>query len=219
MGTKDEADGSFEAYRRIIEHEDGLVDKRIAWLLAFNGLLFAAYGLSLSAEIVLQDLNSNDVTAWQQSMSERIETLRQAISFAGLLSCFAALIGVSAAMRAIAYTKNDYSEVILGSNGERLKGKLVAIAGSRKTFLWGMVYGLAMPPLVAVPWSYLILTTNVLGADLDWELRALVASIGPFLALLLAICTVKCAPFDNARTPHLRHAAPVTPDRKETTDV
>lgn len=161
-GIVDQSGHAFDEVRRLIEHEDGLVDKRIGWMLAFNGFLFAAYGLSLGAEISLAELAQKEpegafcvagsCVESVEALTRRIETLRASLVIAGCLSALAALAGVWAAMRAMAYVRNDYGLYLRAR--EDLGSVVPAFPSVKTAAFLGNAYGLLMPCLVSVPWLY-----------------------------------------------------------------
>lgn len=162
FGVVDQSSRAFDEVRRLVEHEDGLVDKRIGWMLAFNGFLFAAYGLSLGAEISLVEMVQTEpegaycvagnCAASVETLTLRIETLRSSLVIAGCLSALAALAGVWAAMRAMAYVRHDYGVYLRDS--KTLGSVVPAFPSVKAAEFLGNAYGLLMPCLVSVPWLY-----------------------------------------------------------------
>ena len=99
-----------ELYKRVrskIEHEDDLVNQRIMWMITLHGLLFTAYGFSLSAEAIslsapgLAPSAIPELANTYHTFLATITTLRYAMVIVGIGSSFAALLGVVAAYRAI----------------------------------------------------------------------------------------------------------------------
>lgn len=57
--TKEEIEALDERIRTKIEQEDNLVNQKIKWMISLQGLLFTAYGFSLSAEASSLSVSSN----------------------------------------------------------------------------------------------------------------------------------------------------------------
>lgn len=89
--------------RLLIEHENGLVNQRLGWMLAFNGFLFTALALSLSASstIATPPQGVSTDTDGLEHLAQTLEILRMAVGLAGFLSTVVAALGVSAAGAAI----------------------------------------------------------------------------------------------------------------------
>ena len=107
-------------------------------------------------------------------------------------------------MRAIAYAKNDFATLFVGSDGKRVEGAMIAIAGSNRTFFWGMFYGLCMPALVTFPWCYILLVPDTSGVETERAFRVALPAAWPLMMLVLPVCATICRVFDNGPTPHLR---------------
>lgn len=215
VALEDQTDRIFDEVRRLVEHEDGLVDKRIAWMLAFNGFLFAAYGLSLGAEISLLEHTPKEpgppfcvfVTCAEnvEILSRRIETLRAALVIAGCLSALAALMGVWAAMRAMVYVRRDYAQHLKAQTKTGLV--MPAFPSVGRAAALGNAYGLAMPCLVAVPWVY-IWSKGYAGPlpAADWMDHTWVVVWGPLVMMGGGMVTLKSTTSNLSQPPYTRHA-------------
>ncbi|MBA86405.1 hypothetical protein ACSSNL_09555 [Thalassobius sp. S69A] len=216
VALEDQSDRIFDEVRRLVEHEDGLVDKRIAWMLAFNGFLFAAYGLSLGAEISLLEFTPTEpgppfcvfVTCLEsvEALGKRIETLRAALVIAGCLSALAALIGVWAAMRAMSYIRSDYQQYLARMQVRQLT--MPAFPSVKSSAVLGDAYGLAMPCLVAVPWIY-VWSKGYAGPLLWSELldRSWFVLWGPATLLFVPMFLLRYRALFHPDDPHARHTA------------
>lgn len=213
FGLVDQSSRAFDEVRRLVEHEDGLVDKRIGWMLAFNGFLFAAYGLSLGAEISLTEMVqtqpqgaycvAGNCVESVGALGRRIETLRASLVIAGCLSALAALAGVWAAMRAMAYVRHDYGRYL--ADRQDLGSVVPAFPSVGAAALLGNAYGLAMPCLVSVPWLYV--WSKGYAGTLPWADRIddyAVAIWGPGLAFAIMTLLLRRSPAhpDAAITRH-----------------
>lgn len=90
---KEEVERLYHRIRAKIEHEDNLVNQRIMWMITLQGLLFTAYGFSLSAEATSLSVSSSD----KMSFISTLTILRQAMVAIGVGSSLATLLGVIAA--------------------------------------------------------------------------------------------------------------------------
>lgn len=140
------------------EHEDDLVNHRLTWLMTLQGLLFTAYGFSMSAESISLGAKALDPNPTEsakqalQSFSSNLTSVRRGLVVLGILSSLAALIGVLAAFRAIKDNEcdlNDYPS--LSTKGNKLFPKLI---GGKSSNIMGMVCGIIMPFLTAGGWIW-----------------------------------------------------------------
>jgi hypothetical protein len=149
---KEEVERLYDRIRAKIEHEDNLVNQRIMWMITLQGLLFTAYGFSLSAEATSLSVSSSNPEAHKMFFST-LTTLRQAMVVVGAGSSFATLLGVIAAHRAI---RDD--ERTLRRGQENYKSDLKTFPnpiGRRITNIIGMICSLAFPFLGGVVWMWI----------------------------------------------------------------
>ncbi|MCP6759912.1 MAG: hypothetical protein NHB32_14365 [Fischerella sp. CENA71] len=146
---KEEVELLYNRIRAKIEHEDNLVDHRIRWMITLQGLLFTAYGFSLSAEATSLRVLSSD----KMSFISTLTTLRQAMVAVGFGSSFATLLGVVAAHRAI---RDDERTLRLRQkNYESERKTILNPIGQRVTNTLGIICSLAFPFLGAVVWMWI----------------------------------------------------------------
>lgn len=201
---------AFDDLRQIIEHEDGLIDKRIGWMLAFNGLLFAAWGLSLSAKVSLaascgEEPCTGVKVALVQELASQINALQIAMVLAGVLSTIAALVGISAAGRAIHFAKYDLLANVLKWNEDRAEGRLIPIAGNERTARFGIAYALSVPVIVAMPWLYLFQSRDVGTEPGAWLVQLIFTVVPPVCFWGIAISYVTASLTGSGQNALERH--------------
>ncbi|MBE9035661.1 hypothetical protein [aff. Roholtiella sp. LEGE 12411] len=146
---KEEVERLYDRIRAKIEHEDNLVNQRIMWMITLQGLLFTAYGFSLSAEATSLSVSSSD----KMSFISTLTTLRQAMVAVGVGSSFATLLGVIAAHRAI---RDDERTLRRGQDNYKSAPKTFPNPiGRRVTNIIGMICSLAFPFLGGVVWMWI----------------------------------------------------------------
>lgn len=140
------------------EHEDGLVNQRLTWLMTLQGLLFTAYGFSMSAEatsLAAKALEVNPAESAKQALQSFANNLiyvRRGLVALGILSSLAALIGVLAAFRAIKDNERDLAAFpAVSKGGKKLFPKVI---GGRSSNVLGMICGVIMPFLTAGGWIW-----------------------------------------------------------------
>lgn len=157
QSPKKEAEDLYDRIRSKIEHEDELVNQRLMWMITLHGLLFTAYGFSLSAEATslsapgLVSTATGELRSAYADFLFTISTLRQAMVLVGIGSSFAALLGVVAACRAIRDDERTFKS---------LRGKLPSTVlskpiGRRVTNVLGMACCLLVPFLGAGVWTWI----------------------------------------------------------------
>lgn len=160
--------------RGLVEHEDTLVDHRLRWLFTFNGFLFAAMGLSLSAEGGLLTSECRDPDRCGQ-MLQLLAGLRYAITVAGALSAVASLFGVMAAQSAVRAARSDYMRACAARG---LPAGPFAPIGRLRADMWGVNIATWLPVIVAAVWVALSIWA--------WRLQA-EAAIGAGVATVLLL--------------------------------
>lgn len=149
---KEEIQYLYDRIRAKIEHEDNLVNQRIMWMITLQGLLFTAYGFSLSAEATSLSTLGSNLKAHEMFMST-LTTLRQAMVAVGVGSSFATLLGVIAAHRAIRDDERTLRRA-LNNSKSGLKTFPNPI-GRRVTNTIGIICSLAFPFLCGVVWMWI----------------------------------------------------------------
>jgi hypothetical protein len=124
-----------------IEHEDSLIVSRLTWLMASQSFLFTAYA------IVINGLPS------AQSQHARLIRLIAAV---GILSSALIFVGIVAAIRGIAWLRDQLrtripDEAALG---------LPPLHAPRPIVLAGMLAPVALPPAFIAVWLYLLATAG-----------------------------------------------------------
>lgn len=143
--------------RSKIEHEDSLVNQRLTWMITLHGLLFTAYGFSLSAEAssltapgILSPEGDRQQLAYA-NFHRTITNLRHAMVIVGIVSAVAALIGVVAAFRAIredAARLDPFLKDLPDSTYSEIIGRPVVN-------ILGMLSGIVIPSLAGGVWAWL----------------------------------------------------------------
>lgn len=146
---KEDVELLYDRIRAKIEHEDNLVNQRIMWMITLQGLLFTAYGFSLSAEATALSVSSSE---HKMLFISTLTTLRQAMVAVGVGSSFATLLGVIAAHRAI---RDDERTLRRGQDNCKYALKTFPNPiGRRVTNIIGMSCSLAFPFLGGVVWMW-----------------------------------------------------------------
>ncbi len=92
---------SRDIVQRIIEHEENLINRRLTWMLTFQGFLFASLSLFVNKK---EDILPTDV----------ILLLEQLIPYVGICVSIVILLGIVAAYRSITHNKKtSYNEDIV----------------------------------------------------------------------------------------------------------
>jgi hypothetical protein len=139
----------YDRYRSKIEHEDNLINQRIMWMITLHGLLFTAYGFSLSAEASSLSFIKTAPDAYRL-FKGNLSVLRDAMIWIGIGSAFAALIGVVAANRAIRDDETQFRK-LNRDNSAVIENPI----GQRATNTLGMLCGLLMPILGGMVWVWI----------------------------------------------------------------
>lgn len=171
-------DALYERTRAKVLHEDDLVHQRMTWMITLHGLLFTAYGFSLSAEA--GSLTSIGAASVDQQTAylkfwQTVGTVRGAMVFVGIVSSVAALIGVIAAYRAIRDDEQKFN-AFRQSHPELVYPSMI---GRRATNVMGMLSGLLIPFLAGGVWI------RISGLLSNWSLTG----VG-ILALILVIAAM-----------------------------
>jgi hypothetical protein len=142
----DQKEALYDRYRSKIEHEDNLINQRIMWMITLHGLLFTAFGFSLSAEATSLSY-INTAPAAYNLFKTTLTDLRNAMIWIGMGSSVTAFIGVFAAFRAI---RDDETEIRnLDNSGTAIVRNPI---GKRTTNILGMLSGLLVPILGLLVW-------------------------------------------------------------------
>lgn len=170
--TIEQKEALYDRYRSKIEHEDNLINQRIMWMITLHGLLFTAYGFSLSAEATSLSYIDAAPDAYKLFKSN-LNDLRNAMIWIGMGSSFTALLGVVAAFRAI---RDDETQVRrLDKVGSAIIDNPI---GQRATNALGMLCGILVPILGLLVWISI-------GDFLPNGLLAAAAMIVAFVTLLV----------------------------------
>ncbi len=144
--TPEQKELLYDRYRGKIEHEDNLINQRIMWMITLHGLLFTAYGFSLSSEATALSYIKSAPDAYRVFQTNLID-LRTAMIWIGMGSSLTALLGVVAAFRAI---RDDETHVKnLDKAGTAIIHNPI---GERSTNTLGMLCGLLVPVLGLLVW-------------------------------------------------------------------
>jgi hypothetical protein len=144
--TPEQKELLYDRYRGKIEHEDNLINQRIMWMITLHGLLFTAYGFSLSAEATALSYIKTAPDAYSLFKTNLID-LRNAMIWIGMGSSLTALLGVVAAFRAI---RDDETQV---KNLDKAGTAIIQNPiGERSTNTLGMLCGLLVPVLGLLVW-------------------------------------------------------------------
>ena len=178
--TQSDCERSLDIYRLCrakIEHEDELVNQRLTWLITLQGLLFTAYGFSISAEAASLGSKGIEIGASEaarhsyDAFMKNLFSLRHGLSYLGIAIAFAALTGILAACRAI---RDDVS-VMHGLPVKDLAGKPLfpGIVNEGSANALGMTCALSVPFMLASVWIW----AGELGGRYTWTGLALAAVV------------------------------------------
>ncbi len=175
IGKQDHDMQVWRDLRSQIEHEDGLVNQRLLWMLAFSGFLFASFGYSLSAEATLVTAENGDPLGIEGAL-ESIHWMRQAICIAGIGVGLSALFGAFAAFLAIGNAVVRFDVPNTGSFYD-------FPTGQKFSSITGVVAGMAFPSITICVWLFMLLTEREI-----FTAQALICSaLGGLICLSLAI--------------------------------
>jgi hypothetical protein len=137
----------YKLIRARLEHEDGLIVNRLAWLMASQSFLFTAYA------IVLNGL----ATPAAQSILNHHARLIRLIPFVGIASSALISAGILAAIRAMAWLRGQFrsrvpDEAALG---------LPPIQTPRSISMMGLAAPLILPGVFVVVWLYLLVVSQL----------------------------------------------------------
>jgi hypothetical protein len=156
--NKKDLNAVYSRVRSKVEHEDNLVNQRLTWMITLHGLLFTAYGFSLTAQataLSAPGLSETSSDIQKQAYGEFLATfttLRHAMAGVGIVSSFAALIGVAAAYRAI----RDDAAMLDDSLFEKYEGfTYPAVIGRSMVNILGIISGLLIPFLAGGVWTWI----------------------------------------------------------------
>jgi hypothetical protein len=115
----------FKIFRDYIEHEDGLIDKRLLWNINIQGFLFATYGFSLQK---LAEVEAG--SKWHGATPEMIGAkalywLIFVLPFLGIFISVYSFKGVRAAQHAIRKLKADWGD----AKNQHMGNSLPALPG------------------------------------------------------------------------------------------
>ena len=178
--TSSDCEHSLEIYRLCrakIEHEDELVNQRLTWLITLQGLLFTAYGFSISAEAASLGSKGIEIGASEaargayEAFMANLLSLRHGLSYLGIAVSFAALTGILAACRAI----RDDVAAMHGLPVRDLAGKPLfpRIASEGSANALGMTCALSVPFMLSGVWIW----AGKLGGPYTWAGLAVVALV------------------------------------------
>jgi hypothetical protein len=97
----------FKMFRDYIEHEDGLIDKRLLWNINIQGFLFATYGFSVQKLAEMQALKGETVAPTGITSLRGFMVI---LPMLGIVISILSFVGVIAAQRAIAQLSHDWHE-------------------------------------------------------------------------------------------------------------
>lgn len=154
--TQEAAVPVFARVRDKVEHEDELVHQRMTWLMTLQGLLFTAYGFSMSGEasaLTSKGLDSNPTALATEALSRftsNLNNIRYGLVLLGILASAAALVGVLAAFRAI----RDDAALWKTLEPENSEPPFPQIIGTGSANTLGMICGISLPYTTAAGWVW-----------------------------------------------------------------
>ncbi len=198
LATPNDVDVLYEKTRKFTNHEDGLVNQRLAWMLTFNGFLFTTYALSITAEANSYAIDG----AHKVAVITSINQLREALTVAGFASAIVAAVGVLAALRAIRSVAFHYNYLLWR---RQIRPYFPRIIGTKKTSRLGMACAVSTPFVVSGPWLYLFLKKRDFTRDLcGYSQSEIGAMIAITLTLSLAFFFTAVALFPELPDPFKR---------------
>jgi hypothetical protein len=123
----------YDMFRDYVKHEDTLVNVRLTWVLAIQGFLFAAYGVTFSKKLdILQkiaDLGYFRVTKDLTHAITEIQAILAVIAFVGALISFFGWISINAAHEAVRNIENIFRQNIILQSDKSNGQKIVNVSG------------------------------------------------------------------------------------------
>jgi len=179
----------WKCMRNLVEHEDVLVNNRLAWMLAFNGFLFTALGLSFSAEATaLVKLGENAPETFK-TFGRSVEILRASLATAGVLSSLAAIVGVVAALAAIRCAATTFEDSLQGKSSGHPK---FFPASSKNARSLGMFSATLFPIIIAGVWTG-YLTWLLRGSATDARTYAALVIFGLLMVAKIAMSSLEAS--------------------------
>jgi hypothetical protein len=127
----------YDTYRKIVIHEDGLINWRVTWLIIFQGILISAF--------VQAGLSAN-------TFPDTIPAVELGLELIGLLHSVLSFFGILSASLAIRTLRIHYEENHKFRNLPPLTG-----GGKRNvTTNLGVAYHLLLPLIFLLTWTYLL---------------------------------------------------------------
>jgi len=137
--------------RELVTLEDGLVNHRLTWFITLQGFLYAGYGVLLQA---LAQSQSSPPAGTPNMFMEFFQDTPLIISFVGFFSAFIALLGVTAAFRAIRthVAQLEDFKPFLDEDGLPIFPKPI---GESQTSAMGAIAAMGVAWLASLPWPLL----------------------------------------------------------------
>jgi hypothetical protein len=165
----------YKIFRDYIEHEDGLINNRLLWIINIQGFLFATYGFSVQKLAEIQNPPTAPI-AGRSLVGTGVVALDWLIILLPILGIFISifsLIGVFAAQNAIAQLTCDWAEaekeylpgavpstspllpgIIGGGDKDRVKRSWAEL--NRRAHKLGFLGPIAFPWIFIVAWLLLL---------------------------------------------------------------
>lgn len=141
--------------REQIEHEDQLLNHRTTWLLVLQGLLFSAYSLSITAEVIARGNQDTTFTELQPLL----DTVRRCLAISGVISSICISIGILAAYLSIYDLVGQWCDKVALEDREQYP----QLVGKEVFGEFGGLIPILTVPLLVFPfvWNILVPSTSV----------------------------------------------------------
>jgi hypothetical protein len=146
----------YNALRDYITHEDSLINNRLTWLLASQGLLFSAFSALFKpmADLALSGEKCH-MSNHAIEMFSDLKMLQYILSVLGLSISVICYIGIDAATKTIGQIVDDFEAEIV--QDEKLKLPALTAGGSQEARKFGAFSSRAIPISLLLAWLVVIL--------------------------------------------------------------
>lgn len=206
-----EAVAFYRKCRSHCEHEDHLVNQRLTWLLALHGLLFTAYGFTISGEAsaLIAPYFTPGATPIHsvpspadayRNFATQLASVREGMIWLGVLSSLAVLFGIVAAFRVIRDMNRQLPRPTVSSR--RTLFTYPHLIGGMTCNVLGMTCGLLIPFLTAGVWMFIAYRINAVSTPVIYGWIG-----GMAAALLLSVWFVFFGKPERTTSPDSRSRA------------
>ena len=157
----DESDLEAALYDRVwsrVQQEINLIHQRLTWLFTLQGLLFTAYGFSLSAQATSLNATLHPPSTMISNRTDDVERqifiARLVLGSVGILSASLTAVGASAARNAVAHLIASWNQ---RPENLRHKASLPPLGSRPRNTRTGLVTAYGLPFILMLLWPLLVI--------------------------------------------------------------